>query len=183
MSENDETALLAAAGRGDRRAFERIYVTHKDDLLNVAAAMLGDPAAAEDVLHDVFVAFAGRVGALTLTGSLRAYLLAACVNRSRDVLRRRAKEPVSAETCAQPRSNEPGPVDALARKDEGVRVRAALASLPDGQREVVSLHLYGRLKFREIAESVGVSINTAQSRYRYALAALRKALSDQGVEL
>ena len=58
---------------------------------------------------------------------------------------------------------------------------AALASLPDEQREVVILHIHGELKFREIAEMLGVSSNTAQSRYRYALSALRKLLAETEV--
>ena len=57
----------------------------------------------------------------------------------------------------------------------------AVAALPEAQREVVVLRVHGRLKFREIAELLEVSINTVQSRYRYALSALRSALTREGV--
>jgi DNA-directed RNA polymerase specialized sigma24 family protein len=56
----DDASLLTAAAGGDRRAFERIYLEYKDDLLTLAALMLGDRQAAEDVLHDVFVSLARR---------------------------------------------------------------------------------------------------------------------------
>ena len=59
---------------------------------------------------------------------------------------------------------------------------AALAGIPGDQREVAVLKVYGQLTFREIGETLGISINTAQSRYRYALAALRKRLTPEGAE-
>ena len=52
----------------------------------------------------------------------------------------------------------------------------ALQSLPTEQREAVALHIEGGLTFEEIAEGLGVSVNTVGSRYRYALEKLRKAL-------
>ena len=57
-------------------------------MVSVAAAMLRDRGAAEDVLHDVFVSFAERVPELELTTSLRGYLMAALVNSVRNWLRR-----------------------------------------------------------------------------------------------
>jgi RNA polymerase sigma-70 factor (ECF subfamily) len=57
------------------------------------------------------------------------------------------------------------------------RVSGAMAELPVEQREVVTLHLYGGLPFREIAERQKASIKTIQSRYRYALDKLRSQLN------
>lgn len=81
QEKTDDASLLTAAAGGDRRAFERIYLAYKDDLLTLAALMLGDRQAAEDVLHDVFVALARRIGQLMLSGSLKGYLLTSCANR------------------------------------------------------------------------------------------------------
>jgi RNA polymerase sigma-70 factor, ECF subfamily len=55
-------------------------------------------------------------------------------------------------------------------------LRRALSELPDDQREVVVMHVWGELTFSEIAELLGVSSNTAASRYRYALAKLRGSM-------
>ncbi len=55
-------------------------------------------------------------------------------------------------------------------------LRASLSALPDGQREIVVLHLWGELTFAQISELLGVSPKTAASRYRYALAKLRDAM-------
>ena len=61
-------------------------------------------------------------------------------------------------------------------------VAAALGEIPEEQREVVVLRIYGQLRFREIAELLSISINTVQSRHRYALDALRARLTPRGAE-
>ena len=57
-----------------------------------------------------------------------------------------------------------------------VNLRRALQALPDDQRQVVVLHVWGELTFLQVAEVMGISANTAASRYRYALAKLRDAM-------
>jgi RNA polymerase sigma-70 factor, ECF subfamily len=56
-------------------------------------------------------------------------------------------------------------------------LEAALRRLPDPQREVLTLKLWGELSFEQIARELAIPLNTAASRYRYALAALRNELS------
>jgi RNA polymerase sigma-70 factor, ECF subfamily len=53
-------------------------------------------------------------------------------------------------------------------------LRRALGDLPEDQREVIVLHIWGELTFAEIGDLLGVSLNTAASRYRYALATARR---------
>jgi len=172
----DDASLLTAAAGGDRRAFERIYLAYKDDLLTLAALMLGDRQAAEDVLHDVFVAFARRIGKLTLNGSLKGYLLTSCANRARDLLRRKRAQwdPVGVPETVT--SGSPAKDAEVA--EQTARAMAALARLPSEQRDVVVLHIYGQFTFREVARLREIPMNTAKSRYRYALSALRKEFDD-----
>src|SRR5262249_44238277 len=56
-------------------------------------------------------------------------------------------------------------------------LRRALGALPDDQRQVVILHVWGELNFAQMGALLGMSSNTAASRYRYALAKLRDAMS------
>ena len=62
--------------------------------------------------------------------------------------------------------------------DEGFRIALsdALGELPPDQRTVVHLRLWEHLKFEEIADLLGISLNTAASRYRYGLDKLRERL-------
>jgi RNA polymerase sigma-70 factor (ECF subfamily) len=55
-------------------------------------------------------------------------------------------------------------------------LRQSLIALPEDQRQVVVLHVWGELTFSEIADVLNVSPNTAASRYRYALAKLRDSM-------
>ena len=173
----DDNELLEALARGDRRALERIYRTHKDCMLTAAMHLLGgDRLAAEDVLHDIFVKFAAKARVLKIEGSLRNYLLTACLNRARDILRRNRRTAVDSEAVRECVADVADPQVAIGHAEETARLLAAVTLLPDKQREVLVLRVYGELTFREISDSLQISINTAQSRYRYALAALRRRL-------
>jgi RNA polymerase sigma-70 factor (ECF subfamily) len=56
-------------------------------------------------------------------------------------------------------------------------IQSAMARLPEAQREVLVLKIWGELTFDEIARELDIPLNTAASRYRYALAALRQELT------
>jgi RNA polymerase sigma factor (sigma-70 family) len=68
------------------------------------------------------------------------------------------------------------PAQIAIERERDVLVEQAMAQLPYDQREIIALHLQAGMKFREIAISLNVSINTAQSRYRYGLQKLRSLL-------
>lgn len=170
--------MLAAAGKRDREALARIYLAYKDSLFTVAVYVLGDRAAAEDVVHDVFVSLARRARRLRSRGRLKEYLLASCVNRARDLLRRRQRER-RAMRAADPPTTTVTPDRQAQEADETARVVEALASLSPEQREVVALRIHGQQKFREIAELLGIPPSTAKSRYRYALDALRAVFAEK----
>ncbi len=181
---NDEQALLTAMASGNREAFDRIYLTYKDDLLTVLVWLLKDRPMAEDALHDVFVSLAQRRRPVELRGTLRNYLVTSCLNRARNLMRRRDRgQSLAREAASGPSLSAGSPAEQAIMTEECQRVVVAVATLPEEQREVVALRIHGQLAFREIAESLAISINTVQSRYRYAISALRTMLVRQeGVE-
>ena len=71
------------------------------------------------------------------------------------------------------------PDDAAVTHELTEKMGEAMAQLPDEQREVIVLHLQSKLRFREIARLQGISVNTAQSRYRYGLDKLRSSLNSE----
>lgn len=160
-------------------ALRRIYEKYKPALLSVAAALLNDPAAVEDVLHDVFVRFASQAGRFRLSGSLKGYLAVCVANRARNVNREgkhAAGRPV--EGGSSP-SSDVSPCEAAGRAEQHRAVTRALAQLPDEQRQVVVLHVLGAMRFRQIARQCGESANTIASRYRYGLAKLQSLLNGE----
>jgi len=173
---SEERHLVERLQAGDQAALRGIYEEYKDDLLTVAVCLLGSVAPAEDALHDVFVAFAASVRRLRPRGSLKGYLVACIANRARDHLRRRPREPASLAETDDVAAPAFEPAEAISNAEETEQLQQALAVLPYEQRETITLHLHGGLTFREIAEHQDVSINTAQSRYRYGLDRLRSIL-------
>ena len=166
MAEPAENALTAALAAGDQAAFAAVYDRFAPALFRTAVVLLGSPADAEDAVQDVFVGLARARHDLARVASLRAYLFAALRHAAarRAAARRRHR--------AEPLGDAPGPA-APAADDRGERVERAVRALPPEQREVLALKLDGGLTFAEVAAALGVSPNTAASRYRYALDRLR----------
>ncbi len=176
----EDRVLVWRFNRGDPAALCRIYEKYRDGLLKVAAALLQDRSGVEDVLHDVFVDFARTTGRFLLRGSLKGYLSICVANRARDVNRtRRQRSPGAVDEPNTSSAGVDGPEHTAIRRDLTAKLEAALAELPDEQREILVLHLQGGLPFREIAGLREISINTAMSRYRYALAKIRSALNGE----
>ena len=174
----EEKRLIRDLKRGNREALHQIYIEYKDSLLTIATALLHDSHAAEDVLHDVFVSFAGTVGGLQLRGSLRSYLTTSVVNRVRDRYRKKKHHLVELDEARQVAGGSGGPEKSAIFDEQSGRLADALAQLPPEQRETIVLHLNGRMKFKEIALVQGIPISTVQGRYRYGLGKLRAMLKE-----
>ena len=173
----EDKLLILKFNHGNREALRSIYEKYKDDLVTLAVALLADVASAEDVVHDVFVSFIASSRKFRLTGSLKGYLAACVVNNARN-RNKAGRRHQNAETGAvMPDANRP---DTAAMFGEELRqLSQALGQLPYEQREVLLLHSYSGMKFRAIAKQQGVSINTTQGRYRYALEKLRSMLNGE----
>jgi RNA polymerase sigma-70 factor (ECF subfamily) len=173
----EDNILVWKFNRGSKDALRRIYEKYKDDLLGLAITLLIDRSLAEDIVHDVFVSFAGTVGSLHLSGSLKGYLSTCVANRARD--RNRLRSPRNTETGVIEAADcsSDGPVENAISTEEYGELQNLLARLPYEQREVIVLHLHHEMRFREIARAFGISINTVQSRYRYGLDKLRSILN------
>ena len=176
----EDRLLLWRFKNGNADALCRIYEKYKSRLLRLASALLNDTDLAEDLVQDVFVSFAQSGERLRIGGNLRAYLATSVANRIRNRLRddrgRQQSSLDSADTIAS-KENTP---QQWAAYSEGMRkVNEALQEIPYDQREVVLLHVHGGMKFKAISQLQKVSINTVQSRYRYAVEKLRAALKEQ----
>lgn len=173
----EDRLLVWRFNRGEPAALCRIYEKYRDGLLKVAAALLNDRNGIEDVLHDVFVAFAESAGQFELRGSLKGYLAICVANRARDKNRRmQRRSAVSLDETTPPPASGDSPEHAAMGRELMSRLDAVIAQLPDDQREVLVLHVQSKLPFREIARLNEVSINTAMSRYRYAVDKIRASL-------
>jgi len=175
----EDKLLVLKCRRGSRDAMCRIYAKYKDYLLTLAKGLLGEQAAAEDVVHDVFVSFARSARQFQLTGSLRGYLATCVSNRARDKIRARTRQAEALDSVNPIIPGSDNPEQRLIEREELMRLRQAISQIPYGQREAVMLHLKGEMKFREIAKLQGLSVSTIHGRYRYGLNKLRSLLNSE----
>ena len=174
--------LLVTRHRQARKdVLRRIYEKYRDSLLILAIALSHDVNVAEDAVHDVFVAFARNFADFKLTGSLKAYLAKCVANRVRDLMRKKqsaARALGSRQNCAASADlSEPSRL--IVCNEQLSLLSSALAELPHEQREVIVLHIHGQMRFRVIARSLGVSVNTVKGRYRYGIRKLRSILNSE----
>ncbi len=172
--------LVSRLRRGSVKALGRIYEKYRDDLLRLAMSLSNDTAVAEDIVHDVFASFLRQGDQFRLTGSLKGYLATCVANRTRNVNRARlARQGVPLDEAADTISESRRPDQWIVCSEELRRVARAMALLPREQREAVTLHLQGGMKFREVAEFQHVPLKTALSRYQGGLQKLRVSLNGE----
>ena len=175
----EDKLLIRQFKQGSEEAFSRIYEKYKDYLLSLTAALLNDVSTAEDVVHSVFVALAESIRDFELTGSLKRYLAICALNRARNVRKAVQLSAVSLSKEQHAARASDGPEHSAILAEDSRRINDALARLPYEQREIITLHLKGGIKFRQIAALQGESINTVQSRYRYGLEKMRSLLNQE----
>jgi RNA polymerase sigma factor (sigma-70 family) len=175
----EDTLLRVRFNRGDRSALPRIYEKYKHELVTLATALLQDKSRAEDAVHDVFVSLLEPNRQLRIKQTLKGYLTTAVANRARTAARKATavgRPSIKAGTYTNENSS---PIDGTVFGEQRRHLVRALAQLPYEQREVILLRMYSGLRFKAIAESQEVSINTVQGRYRYGLEKLRSILDGE----
>jgi RNA polymerase sigma factor (sigma-70 family) len=167
--------------QSNRDVLRSIYEKYRDSLLVLAVALSNDINMAEDAVHDVFVAFAGTLDDFKLTGSLKAYLTKCVANRVRDLMRsKRNRAKIIDPGQNFPESPDAAePVSLIVCNEQLQILSSALAHLTYEQREVIVLHIHGQMRFRAIAKSLDISVNTAKGRYRYGINKLRSILNSE----
>jgi len=195
----EDKLLVFQSKRGSREALTRIYEKYKADLLLLAMGLLNDKAAAEDIVHDVFLSFVHSLDSFRLTGSLQGFLLTCTANHARNWnkaqrVRGSAGRVGSAHRFPSNGEQKGGhsppdegtgralaeePLETLVCNEQLELLSGALAELPFEQREVIMLHQHGQMTFQAIARAMQISTNTAKSRYRYGMDKLRVTLNSE----
>jgi RNA polymerase sigma-70 factor (ECF subfamily) len=177
----EDPALVALVVDGDGSALEALYGRYGRAAYALARRILGDGTLAEDVVQEVFLTVwrdAGRFDASR--GGFSTWLLTMTHHKAVDSVRReenlrKRRAPADALELAEsgdPRVEEE--VWAVLRRD---RVRAALADLPDPQREALGLAYFGGYTQREIAIITATPLGTVKTRMLAGMKRLRNVLA------
>ena len=150
-----------------------VYDQFGPGLYRYLSVLMGNPERAEDVMQEVFLRLLRVARREPAAVQSRAYVFRVARNEAYRALGKRRREVTTdhldlLETCDASRGSE----------SERMTLQEALLKLPEAQREVIHLKVYMDMTFREISQLTNVPLDTAASRYRYALDKLRKVLSD-----
>jgi RNA polymerase sigma-70 factor, ECF subfamily len=173
MPESPDARLIERLRSGDADALTEIYDRFCERLYRAAIGLCDSKVDAEDAVHDTFVGLWRFRARIAKVEDLTAYLFASLRHaaarqrqrqcRHREVVKRAQEHVHSSEVKS-------------ATVSEALELEELLSPLPMEQRELVVMKIYGGLTFAEVAAALGISPNTAASRYRYALEKIRNHL-------
>jgi RNA polymerase sigma-70 factor, ECF subfamily len=179
-------ALLAARlAAGDDHALAEVFDRLAPAVYGAALRVVGDGAAAQDVVQDVFVEFWSHPGRYDpAAGKLRTYLVVLARHRAVDVVRSELRRVARQERHHRLTPGQPhlSPCEEMTAAAVARVVRDAVRLLPESQRRVVELAYLEGLTYREVALVAGIPEGTAKSRLRLALAKLETVLDRQLLE-
>jgi RNA polymerase sigma-70 factor (ECF subfamily) len=174
--------LMPLIGDKDPEAFEVFYDRHGGVAFSLAYRIVGERAAAEDVVQEAFISI-WRSGARydRTRGSVRSWTLGVVRNRAIDLLRSKAgRTPLDFDDDSileQRQAAEQTEDEALAHETAD-EVRGAIGGLPGEQSKVIELAYFGGFSHSEIAEMLGVPLGTVKGRMRLGLEKMRGELTE-----
>ena len=191
ISRKTDEMLVKAYANGDNQAFDTLLRRHQNRVFNYILNIIKNKDVADDIFQETFVKAIMTIkqGRYTDTGKFSAWLTRIAHNLIIDYFRQEKSENTVSvdqdETDVLNRRDlsEENVEDLLVTVQINTDVRRIMDSLPDAQREVLEMRFYRDMSFKEIAETTGVSINTALGRMRYAVLNIRRIASENNIVL
>ncbi len=181
-STQTESNLVAAAQRGDPRAYGELVARHRAGVVNVVYRMCGDSRLAEEAAQEAFLRDWQRLAGYRPEQPFRAWIYRIAINAALDALRRERRL-VSLEDLLSGDSgefhlpdNSGGPEETVEASQQAEKVRRAVLALPPASRSVLVLREYSGMSYGEIAGALEIPLGTVMSRLNSARSQLRQAL-------
>lgn len=179
LAPSDEQLLVRSAA-GERSALEELFRRYRQIAYRVAYRLLGNEADALDAVQDGFVKALVHLPRFQGRSSFKTWLLRVVSNASLDLGRQRGRRDAVSMDQRRGRGQDdcepvqfPKPERDLELVDLRQQLSKALSQLPPAQRQTFVLHAEAELSYREIADTLGISIGTVMSRLFYARQRLR----------
>lgn len=173
----DDKALVERLREGDAEALRLVVERYQERVFALVFGVVRDAHEVEDVAQEVFLKVFTRIAAFDGRSQFYTWLYRVAVNAAKDHVKKRVRRPAVAleEADAFPGAAE-DPEAHAARTETQRLVRAAIDALPVRYREVLALREIEGLSYDEIANVLGISIGTVESRLHRARARLKKRL-------
>ncbi len=182
MPNDTDELLLQRVAQGDQTAIDVLFYKYRDAAYRVAYRLLNHDADALDAVQEAFIKIFRRAKDFEQRSSFKTWLLRVVSNAALDIGRARnrrlnllahTREHLATQSDRSFRSD---PMEQLIHEELQQALSNALQELSHGQREVFVLHTDGGLTYREISESLNLSVGTVMSRLFYARQKLLKLL-------
>jgi RNA polymerase sigma-70 factor (ECF subfamily) len=172
VHEESDEITLERFRRGERNAFDALYVRYRGRLYAYCFRLLQRSDDAEDAVHETFVKLHSGIGSLKHDGAFRTWLYRVARNESFMMIRR-----IHGRTTVNPDDlwDDTTPLQTLVEKDQTELVRHALGMLKVDYRDVLILREYDGLSYAEIAEVTETTVDSVKARIFKA----RRALADK----
>lgn len=180
---SSDADLIRAVAEGTGEAVSELYDRYAGMLMALALRILGDPAAAEEVLQEVFVQVWNQAGRYDgRRSSVSTWLVLITRSRSIDRLRSRQVKQRALTAVRQERSDahtSPAGVRYVLMNERRERLEEEMARLPAEQRQVLEMAFFGGMTQSEIAATQDIPLGTVKTRTLLAMKKLRQALKQE----
>lgn len=175
--------LINGIKQGDVVAFEEIYRQYYNFLCLIADHIVRNPSDAEEIVSDVFVKLWNIREKIDITSSLKAYLVKAIHNTSvnyieRSKIRKKLTDSLSNSDYELLAWNSDYPLGRLYKKEIINILDNGIKTLPDACRQIFILSRENDMRYTDIADNLGISVNTVKTQMKIALVRLRETLKD-----
>jgi RNA polymerase sigma-70 factor, ECF subfamily len=172
--------LFKKAVRGDEASFQTLYLRYRIPLYCFACNLLGTAQAAEDVVHDCFVALLNSGNHFNSEqGNLRAYLYGVAKHLALRQMRKTNIEcstPLEEDSTALFVSLQPDPLALLLSSEKQQQLHSAMLHLPAPQRQVLAMFEFEDLTLTDISNTLGTNVGAVKARLHRARQTLKKWL-------
>jgi RNA polymerase sigma-70 factor (ECF subfamily) len=178
---------MARVRDGELERLSELFERHHRRLYQFFCRLVGDPAAAEDLVQEVFVRLIKYRQSFRSDAEFTPWLFTLARNAGVDHFRGRPKELQHMEDAPEPAApvdHDEHPVAGLERREQHELLQAALARLPHEKRELLVLARFGEMRYERIGELLGISVGAVKVRVHRALKELRaayRAVESEGV--
>lgn len=172
----DET-LFTRIGQGDMDALETFYTLTERSVYAFTLSLLKNPEDTQDVVQETYLKVRAAAHLYEPRGKPLAWLFTIARNLSRNLLRQRARTADPEETDLENDER----FSYISDRTDRIILEAALRILGEDERQILLLHAVSGVRHHEIAQSLGVPLSTALSRYHRALKKLKRYFLEQGV--
>jgi len=173
--------LVQRAQAGDRDALSALVQSQQTYVYSIAMSLMHNPADAADMTQEAFIRLLRSLGTYRGETKFTTWLYRLVTNICLDGLRRRGRPVESLDDTASTQSGDDAqsagerladndrwthPEEDLELRESATEVRAALGQLPAPQRLALTLHYFQEMRYEDIADTMGLPLNTVKSHIR-----------------